>query len=328
MKTLALTLLVAVQFLYYLLIAQTGIVEMFHSDLSRIFWLPMGGVLGTLLSGRLPGTLRRKLAVLLILQGWVTLSYASLSPASLLILGLAMGASAPLMIRLLREGGPLVLGGALGLSYVAGTLLFTTPLLWRGPLGLGLTLAALLLLPWAEGRRRPRALSSLGAGGIAVMALWAFLDSALFETLSRDPSLSIWRDGHGLQIALFHLLGIVLALRAPLNWRRSRQAVALLFALSYTAYFAALPDLLAAVYPVAISYYNVVILRRLSREADLRRVAAAMLAIGWGASGAGLGVALTGTLLLVPIAMALYGTLRHFRSPSFHLQEAQSSRNT
>ena len=325
MKELALTLLVAAQFLYYLLIAQTGIVEYFHSDLSRIFWLPLGGIVGTVLSARLPGSERQRLTGLLILQGLITLQYPALSPVLLGFLGIVMGASAPLMVRLLREGGPLVLGGALGLSYLAGTLLFTSPAAWRGPLGIVLTLAALLLLPRARGRRAPAALPPLAFGTIATMALWAFLDSALFETLSRDASLSIWRDGHSYEIALFHLLGVVLALWAPLGWRGSRQLIALLFAAAYLSYLAALPLFLAAVYPVVISYYNVVILRRLSRERELSRIAAAMLAIGWGASGAGLGAALTGGTPFVAVTALLYGIWNlPIVSRSFHLRSAES----
>ncbi len=217
------------------------------------------------------------------------------------------------------------MGGALGLSYLVGTLLFTSPAAWRGPLGIGLTLLALLLLPWANGRRNPSALPPLGAVSIATMALWAFFDSALFETLSRDASLSIWRDGYSLEIATFHLAGVLLALWFPLEWRRSRQLIAWLFAGAYLSYLLALPSVLAAVYPVVISYYNVVILRRLTRERELSRVTAAMLAIGWGASGAGLGAALSGGTLLVAVAALLYGIGYLFRiSRSFHLQRAES----
>ncbi len=325
MNAFALTLLVAAQFLYYLLIAQTGIVEYFHSDLSRIFWLPLGGVVGTVLSSRLPGSERKRLTGLLILQGLITLQYPALSPTLLWLLGIVMGASAPLMVRLLREGGAPVMGGALGLSYLVGTLLFTSPAAWRGPLGIGLTLLALLLLPWAKGRRNLSALPPLGAVSIATMALWAFFDSALFETLSRDASLSIWRDGYSLEIATFHLAGVLLALWFPLEWRRSRQFVALLFSAAYLSYLLALPLVLAAVYPVVISYYNVVILRRLSRERELSRIAAAMLAIGWGAAGAGLGAALTGGTIFVAIVVLLYGIGHLLRvSRSFHLQRAES----
>jgi len=325
MNSLALTLLVAAQFLYYLLIAQTGIVEYFHSDLSRIFWLPLGGVVGTVLSARLPGSERQRLSGLLVLQGLISLQYPALSPMLLWSLGIVMGASAPLMIRLLREGGVPVMGGALGLSYLIGTLLFTSPAAWRGPLGIGLTLLALLLLPWAKGGRNPSALPPLGALSIATMALWAFFDSALFETLSRDASLSIWRDGYSIEIAACHFAGVLLALWFPLGWRRSRQLIALLFSAAYLSYLLALPLMLAAVYPVVISYYNVVILRRLSRERELSRIAAAMLAIGWGASGAGLGAALTGGTIFVVMVVLLYGTwhLLHV-SRSFHLQRAES----
>ncbi|MCD8544283.1 MAG: hypothetical protein LRY52_05315 [Sulfurospirillum cavolei] len=43
------TLFVASEFCYYLLIAQTGIIEVFHSDVQTFFTLPLGGVLGSLL---------------------------------------------------------------------------------------------------------------------------------------------------------------------------------------------------------------------------------------------------------------------------------------
>jgi len=43
------TLFIASEFCYYLLIAQTGIVEVFHSDISAFFTLPLGGIIGSLL---------------------------------------------------------------------------------------------------------------------------------------------------------------------------------------------------------------------------------------------------------------------------------------
>ena len=44
------------------------------------------------------------------------------------------------------------------------------------------------------------------------MVLWVFLDSSLFESLSRDLAVSIWRGGFTFEIALFHVIGLVCAL--------------------------------------------------------------------------------------------------------------------
>ena len=55
---------------------------------------------------------------------------------------------------------------------------------------------------------------------IALMALWVFIDSSLFETLSRSDNISIWRDGYTLEIALFHTIGVVSAIYKPLSFSR------------------------------------------------------------------------------------------------------------
>ena len=40
------------------------------------------------------------------------------------------------------------------------------------------------------------------------MVLWVFLDSALLNHLSRDITISIWRDGLLFKLLLFHVVGV------------------------------------------------------------------------------------------------------------------------
>jgi hypothetical protein len=70
-----------------------------------------------------------------------------------------------------------------------------------------------------------------------LMVLWVFLDSALFESLSRDVSISIWRDGFTLEIALFHIIGVVCALYFKIEKNQKELFIITLFALSYLILF-------------------------------------------------------------------------------------------
>jgi len=56
------------------------------------------------------------------------------------------------------------------------------------------------------------------------------------------------------------------------------------------------PLLLAIVYPVTISYYNVIVFTALSKEMNLSKLAFMMVFIGWIASGLGLALALSKVL--------------------------------
>jgi len=136
---------------------------------------------------------------------------------------------------------------------------------------------------------------------LAMMTLWVFLDSALFETLSRDMFIPIWRGGYSNEIISFHILGVIVALFYKMRKREKEFFILSLFALSYLLFFLQEALLLSVVYPFVISYYNVVILQNLTKVKDFRMIALSMIFIGWIASGAGLLVALENLIIFVPI---------------------------
>ena len=137
-----------------------------------------------------------------------------------------------------------------------------------------------------------------------MMVLWVFLDSALFEALSRDITISIWRDGFTFQIALFHVIGVFCALFFKIEKNQKSLLILTLFAASYLFYFLREGFILSIVYPFVISYYNVVILQTIAKK-DFKTITFYMIFIGWMASGAGLFVALSNLILFVPIILLL-----------------------
>lgn len=136
------------------------------------------------------------------------------------------------------------------------------------------------------------------------MVLWIFLDSSLFETLSRDTSVPIWRGGYSFEIVAFHIIGVIAALKIKLQKLEKELFIILLFALSYLFYFLQEAILLSIIYPFVISFYNVTILQSLLKK-DLKNLAFYMIFIGWIASGAGLFIALENLTLFVPIIFLL-----------------------
>lgn len=302
MQRLALTLFIAFELCYYLLIAQTGIVEYFSSNILLIAPLPIGGVIGSLLSYYIKTSNHNKIRLFLVLQLGMSLFYPNLSWPLLFILGISVGALAPLLINELKRANIIVLGLALSISYTVGTFLFTYDVALRGNLAIGFTLITLicsLFLPNKKVAPIQEEHFSLFA-----MVLWIFLDSTLFETLSRDLSVSIWRDGYHFEIAFFHVIGVIAALNLKFEKSQKEIAIITLFALSYLFYFLHEGLLLSIVYPFVISYYNVVILQTLIQK-DLKTLSVYMVFIGWLASGAGLFFALQDLTLFVPLLFLL-----------------------
>jgi hypothetical protein len=297
-KNMALVLFIASELCYYLLIAQTGIVEHLNSDILAIAPLPIGGVLGSLLTYFLPISKKNKIFLFLILQLSISLFYPNLSSIMLFVLGIGVGALAPLLINELKKASLLELGIALAISYTLGTSLFNYDVELRGNIAIILTLITLIssfFLPKEKLLHEKYQEFSL-----FVMVLWIFLDSALFETLSRDITISIWRDGYSLEIAVFHIIGIIIALTYQVEKKHKELFIIILFALSYLFYFLEEALILSIVYPFVISYYNVTILQSIMKK-DLKTISIYMIFIGWAASGAGLFIALESLILFVPI---------------------------
>jgi hypothetical protein len=223
----------------------------------------------------------------------------------LFTLGLSVGALAPLIMNELKKANAIQLGLALCISYTVGTFLFNYDVALRGNLAIGLTLAVLLaafFLPKEENKSVN--IWNHPEYSLFVMSLWVFLDSTLFESLSRNISISIWRDGFSFEIALFHIIGVLCALYFRIEKNQKELLIVLLFALSYLFYFVQEALLLSIVYPFVISFYNVVILQTLIKK-ELKSLSVYMIFIGWIASGTGLFVALEDLILFVPIIFSI-----------------------
>jgi len=284
---------VAFELSYYLLIVQTGIVEYYSSNIYLLATLPLGGIIGSILSSFIRERKQDILSFFIILQLLISLFYPNISQLPLFVLGLSAGVISVLMVDLLKKLKAFEIGVALSISYTIGTLLFNYDVSLRGELAIVLSIAVLIasrFLPSENINRESRSQHS-----IIVMLVWVLLDATLFETLSRDEVISIWRDGFSLEIAFFHIVGVVLALSLKLSNRTNEIIIVLLFMMSYLLYYLKLPYLLSAIYPIAISYYNIVILQTILKK-EIKDIAIYMLFIAWISSGLGLFMAVNNLL--------------------------------
>ena len=302
MQRLILILFIACELCYYLLIAQTGVVEYFSSNLFLIAPLPIGGVIGTLLVSFIKIDFKNRISLFLIIQLIMSFLYPNFNMYTLFILGFAVGSMAPLIVNEIKKTTLVELGLALSISYVTGTFLFNYEVDARGIIAIILTSITLItsrFLPTNETIEKSNSNFPL-----LMMVLWVFLDSALFESLSRDVTISIWREGFTFQIALFHVVGVFCALFIKIENNQKALLILSLFALSYLFYFLREGFILSIIYPFVISYYNVIILQTISKK-DFKIIALYMVFIGWMASGAGLFVAITNLILFVPIILLI-----------------------
>lgn len=309
MNRLFLTLFLAAELTFYLLVAQTGIVEYFHSNFSAFFTLPIGGIIGSVITYYLRYPVKNKILLFLSMQFGVALMYPDINLFFLLFLGVSVGAMAPLFIYLFREKNFIQMLIALAISYASGTLLFSYPAGERGLLAVGLTLIALVsILFFKEVQNEKTAAIPFSWSMIFIMTTWVYLDSTLFETLSRSHIMHIWGSAQFTSnIVIFHLLGVVGGYFITQNKMVSNLLIWMLFGISYSAYWLQMDLLLSMSYPFVISLYNVVILRHLIGFGSLKELGTAMLFIGWAASGAGLISALLGiTTLAGFIIIAVY----------------------
>ena len=302
MQRLILIFFIASELCYYLLIAQTGIVEYFSSNLFLIAPLPIGGVIGSLLISYI--NIKNKVTLFLIAQLILSFIYPNYNFLTLFILGFIVGSMAPMVINEVKKTSLVELGFALSLSYVTGTILFNYEVSQREVIAVVLTTITLfcsLFLP--QNKQEEKSLISPNHS-LLIMVLWVFLDSSLFESLSRDLAVSIWRGGFTFEIALFHVIGLVCALYFKIDKNQNELFILILFALSYLLYFLREGFILSMIYPFVISYYNVVILQSI-RNKDFRTISFFMIFIGWMASGSGLFVALTNMIFILPVVILL-----------------------
>lgn len=318
MHNLALVFFVSAELCYYLIIVQTGIIEYFLSDLSTIFYLPIGGILGSLLSFYLRTTNHIKIFIFLFLQLFISFLYPNLSSLMLFILGVSVGGLSPLVINELKKSSQLQIGLSLSFAYILGTLLFNTDVSSRDTIAIFLTLICIISLFFIK--KTKVVLSKDNSFSLLNLSFWVFIDASLFETLSRDESISIWRDGYTYEIIIFHIIGILVAFKLQLEDKKKEVFILVLFVLSYLCYFTNEPLLLSIIYPIAISYYNIIILQWLINQ-ELKVIAFSMIFIGWIGSGGGLLVALENLISLIPILLILFFINKIYQMSKFANKE-------
>ncbi|MBU1641779.1 hypothetical protein KKE54_00345 [bacterium] len=302
---IAFLLLFASEFTFYLLILQTGVVEYHHSDMHALWMLPVGGLIGIVSSIFLYNERTLLIPFVLLIQLVLSLGYAHTNGFELFLFGLISGLTAPLLIA--RIDNFLLIVLALALSYTYGTYHFHIPAADRTSIAVLLSLVALSASLFSQMGRDRTASEGYDAKGATTIFFWLLLDAALFETLSRNSLMSIWGEMHFTWIIIvFHLVGIAVAYTLR-DWNRNNLALFLLFVLTYGLYAFHLRLELSIVYPFVISYYNVILLRRLMR---LRYPALAMVALSlWIASGLGLMIALSGEFLVAWAVLAVLGVI-------------------
>lgn len=297
---IALSLLLGFELAYYLLIVQTGIVTHYNSDLVTLFPMFLGGVIGTRLSGAAWFGISNpvhKATIALSTQLALSFLYPDFTPFTLFLLGLCVGAMAPLGIYLFKKKQQRELFIALAFAYVVGTTLFNSSADSRIYLAVIFSAMALFmawLLRNYQVAQNAKTMSLSWTAYLPLM-LWILLDSNLFETLSRHEIINIWTS-YTLIIAISHIAGLVVAYFVDLSKKVQHSLIAILFALSYGFSYMEEPFLLALTYPFVISYYNVVIFRILSKESSLAKLSVMMIFVGWLASGAGLAITLSRVL--------------------------------
>lgn len=293
---IALSLLLGFELSYYLLIIQTGIVQHFHSDLFKLAPLFFGGVLGTLASGYAWGGLSKpiyKIIIALCLQLLLSFLYPVYSVYTLVLLGFSVGMMAPLSIYLFKEHQRKELFFALAIAYSVGTYGFTSLADSREWMALVFTgtalISAFFLLHYKI--TQVHKTSAFNFKTYLPLILWIFLDSNLFETLLRHPSMNIW-DSFTYLIITFHILGLIAAFSMKFKTFHHHLLISILFISSYALSFFEAPLYLSMVYPFTISYYNVIVFTALTKEKNLQKLSLLMVFIGWIASGLGLSLAL------------------------------------
>ncbi|MCX6072790.1 MAG: hypothetical protein NTY39_00520 [Campylobacterales bacterium] len=302
-----LVLVLSSQLLYYLLIAQTGVVGAFDSHIYDLYTLPIGGMIGTLLSAYWHHhTIQFELYFLFGIQIIISWFYPDYSLGMLFVLGFVVGYTTPLLLYLFGSQSQFQLALGLAISYVIGTALYTYPFSMRGNIALILPLISVVALRFSPFIRiKPSAVKKLDWRVIAMMMGWIFVDSALFETLSRSGDRDIWSH-YTLLILTSHLLGVYLAYRYKKSFTSQGWIIWILFILSYILYYFHYSLVLAIVYPLVISYYNVLLFRTLVEIRDIRLIALAMVGVGWIATSAANAVALTHQLWVVVAVLGLF----------------------
>ena len=308
-----LVIVLSSQLLYYLLIAQTGVVGAFDSHIHDLYTLPIGGVIGALASAiwRHHG-LKQELCFLFGIQMMISWFYPNYSLGMLFALGFVVGYTTPLLLYIFGSQGKLQLSLGLAISYAIGTALYTYPFMERDDIAVVLPLISVAALRFTqlkgvEHKQYPHFPWKL----VGVMMLWIFADSALFETLSRSGDMDIWSE-YTLLIITSHLAGVYLAYRYGDGLVKQSPIILGLFLVSYFLFWVKEPLFLAVIYPVVISYYNVLLFYKLIQMGNIRTIALSMIGVGWIAASAANAVALEHQLWIAAVILGLFALLYPF----------------
>jgi hypothetical protein len=305
-----LVIVLSSQLLYYLLIAQTGVVGAFGSDIHELYTLPIGGVLGSLMSAYWKHYgIKQELSFVFGMQIMISWFYPNYSLGMLLVFGFIVGYATPLMLYTFKAQSKLNLVLGLAISYAVGTVFYSYPYDQRGTIAMVLPTISLIALFFSTlSDEQYTKNSALNWKMVGAMMVWIFADSALFETLSRSGGMDIWSHYTAL-IIISHLLGVYLAYRYGKTLMENSVIIVGLFALSYGFYYLQQPILLAITYPIVISYYNVLLFRELIQLRDIRSIGIVMVGVGWGAASVASLVALEHQLWLAVLALGAFSFL-------------------
>jgi len=299
--TFAFLILFAAEFTYYLLILQTGIVEYHHSEISEIWMVPLGGMLGIIGSIFLYRERQWIIPFLLLIQLLISFEYAVANGFELFLLGLISGLTAPMLIASIEKFWVVVI--SLALSYAFGTYVFNVVAIQRTDIALLLSIVALVASLFSKMNYYNKKEEVLSLYNMGNVFFWLLLDAALFETLSRDSMMQLWGNiSFTWTIILFHIVGLIVTFSLR-NFKYNDRVLLGLFFITYITYQSGSQTILSVVYPFVISYYNVIILKKLIR---LSYVNLAIVSLSlWGASSLGLLIALSNTFLIAWVVLLL-----------------------
>lgn len=296
-NSVALSLLLGFELSYYLLILQTGLAEHYDSNLITLFPMFFGGILGTIIAGltwRKFDNPIQKIMIALSLQLLLSFLYPNYNIVTLALLGLSVGLMAPLGIYLFKAKQQKEIFFALAIAYTIGTYSFMSEVdsrLWMAVIFSVIALGSAVVLKDYRVEDDSKIVTHSFLSYLPLM-LWIFLDSSLFETLSRHAVIDIWSQ-YTTIIIISHILGLVGAYYYRKEKANQFFTITTLFVVSYALSYLEMPFLLAIIYPFTISYYNVIVFTSLSQEMSLKKLSFIMIFVGWMASGLGLAVALS-----------------------------------
>jgi len=308
-----LVIVLSSQLLYYLLIAQTGVVGAFDSHIHDLYTLPIGGIIGTLLSAMWRHQdLKMELYFLFGMQIMISWVYPNYSLGMLLALGFVVGYTTPILLYIFGSQGKAQLAFGLAISYAIGTALYTYPFEERRVIALALPLISIIALRFFNFKRLIQIeYKKFPWRLVVIMMLWIFADSALFETLSRSENMDIWSE-YTVVIIVSHLIGVYGAYHFGDELIKQTPIVLGLFVTSYILYWLEMPLALAVVYPIVISYYNVLLFHKMMQLRNIRVIALAMIGVGWIATSAANALALQHQLWIAVGVLGLFSLLYPF----------------